>query len=416
MAHIISQTTMFDYSEIEKLGDLERLLLVFEGMEDEELMKKLEKHRKNGRDDYPVRVMWNLIIALRVFEHKSVNSFRRECNRNSQLRRICGLDEGKRRKHIVPKARVFTGFFKLLEIYIDDVKKIFEEQVDYLYDTVTDFGKTLAGDGKIINSYAKSKCKEEQTDNRSENDAEYTIKEYHYEDSNGKKQVKRTTHFGFKVNIICDVNTELPIGFNVKRANYCEKKAMKELLEGLDEKQLKIAIALLLDRGYDSIELIRAIKEKGITPVIDIRNMWKDGESTKQYKDTNIVYNAKGEVFIIDEQSKQQKMKYEGYDRQKKCLRYSHNNKTYRIYTSYDERIFLPIARDSEKFKKLYNGRTAVERLNGRLDRDYMFEDHYIRGLRKMELMITLSFVVMNGMAKGKIMNKIDSIRSLKVI
>lgn len=317
MAHIVSQTTMFDYSEVKKLGDLERLVLVLEGMKDEGLMRKLEKHRKNGRNEYPVRVMWNLITALRVFEHKGVEPFRRECKRNSQLRRICGLKEGKRRKHLVPAARVFSGFLKLLEIYIDDVKEIFEEQVDYLYETVIGFGKTLAGDGKIINSYAKGKCEKKQTDNRSENDAEYTIKEYHYEDSNGKKHVKKTTYFGFKVNILCDVETELPIGFNVKRANYCEKKAMTEPLESLDEKQLKAATALLLDRGYDSIELIRAIKEKGIIPVIDIRNMWKDGESTKQYKDTNIVYNAKGEVFIIDAQSKQQKMKYEGYDRQK---------------------------------------------------------------------------------------------------
>jgi len=416
MAHIISQTTMFDYSEIENLGYLKRLQLVLDALKDEELMIILEKHRKNGRNENPVRVMWNLIIAMVVFEHRGVASFRRECKRNSQLRRMCGLVDGKRRKHIVPESRAFTGFFKLLEIYKDEVKKIFEEQVDFFYNTLNDFGKTLAGDGKIINSYAKSRRKEEQTDNRSENDAEYTIKEYHYEDSKGKKQVKKTTYFGFKVNIICDVNTELPIGFNVKRANYCEKKAMTELLEGLDEKQLKAATALLLDRGYDSTELIRTIKEKDIAPVIDIRNMWKDGESTKQYRETNIVYNARGEVFIIDEQGEQQKMKYEGYDRQKKCLRYSYNNKRYRIYTSYDERIFLPIARDSEKFKQLYKGRTAVERLNGRLDRDYMFEDHYIRGLKKMEIMLTLSFIVMNGMAKGKITEKISSIRSLKVI
>ena len=30
--------------------------------------------------------------------------------------------------------------------------------------------------------------------------------------------------------------------------------------------------------------------------------------------------------------------------------------------------------------------RTEVERLNGRLDRDYMFNDHFIRGLKKMEI------------------------------
>jgi hypothetical protein len=61
---------------------------------------------------------------------------------------------------------------------------------------------------------------------------------------------------------------------------------------------------------------------------------------------------------------------------QKKCLCYSYQGKTYKIYISYDERVFLPVARNSMKFKRLYKGRTAVERLNGRLDRDFMFEDH----------------------------------------
>jgi hypothetical protein len=152
----------------------------------------------------------------------------------------------------------------------------------------------------------------------------------------------------------------------------------------------------------------------GITPVVDIRNCWKDGEATKQYKDTDIVYNYKGDVYYVDDQCEMHKMKYEGYDKQKKCLRYSHEGKIYKIYISYDERVFLPIARDSEKFKKLYKGRTSVERLNGRLDRDYMFENHCIRGLKKMRLMVSMSLVIMNGMAIGKLQNDRKGIRSLK--
>ena len=80
----------------------------------------------------------------------------------------------------------------------------------------------------------------------------------------------------------------------------------------------------------------------------------------------------------------------------------------------------LPIARDSDKFKRIYKGRTAVERLNGRLDRDYtlkgtrMFEEHCIRGLKKMTLMVGLSMIIMNGMAIGKIKNGKEKIRSLK--
>ena len=94
---IITQINLFDYTVIEELGDLERLDLALEGIADEQLMQKLEAKRGKGRDDYPVRVMWNLLIAMIVFCHKTVESFRRELSRNSQLRRMCGLyDYGSR--------------------------------------------------------------------------------------------------------------------------------------------------------------------------------------------------------------------------------------------------------------------------------------------------------------------------------
>jgi hypothetical protein len=426
---MIPQINFFDYSEIEKLGDLERLTLAFAGIDDEALMRKLERVRGNGRDEYPVRVMWNFFIAMKVFGHNTIESFRRELSRNSQLRKICGLydyEHGKR-KHLVPPARVFTGFLKKLAKFQSEADKIFEGQTFELFELLPGFGETMAGDGKYIDSYAKGKAKEQTaTDNRTENDAEWSVKEYHYTDSNGNGKVKKEYHFGFKAHIICDVGTELPMAFSVTAANTDEKKEMQKLLECplISENARKGAIKhMLLDRGYDSTEMIKRVKGMGIAPVTDIRNCWKDGEATKQYKDTDIVYNYRGDVFYAvtgkDEKSggsivKYEKMKYAGYDRQKKCLRYSHEGKIHKIYISYDERVFLPTARDSYKFKKLYKGRTAIERLNGRLDGDYMFENHCIRGLEKMTLMVSLSMIVMNGMALGKIKSGKKGLRSLK--
>ena len=46
----ISQISIFDYTEIENLGDLEKLKLFLENVEDDELCEILEKERKNGRN------------------------------------------------------------------------------------------------------------------------------------------------------------------------------------------------------------------------------------------------------------------------------------------------------------------------------------------------------------------------------
>jgi hypothetical protein len=405
MAKIISQQTVFDYSDVEVLGDLARFQLAVEGIDDEELMKKLEDKRGHGRDDYPVRVMWNLFIAMKVYSHRTVASFRRELDRNSQLRKMCGLNDFSRKKHVVPPARVFTHFFNLLETEQDGIDRIFASGVGELHELILDFGANLAGDGKYLDSYAKRLSKESnpKAGNRAENDAMYSKKVYHYTGSDGKGHTKTETHYGFKAHLICDVATELPVAYEVTAANFGERKAAFRLLSKISETQKAAAKTLALDRGYDSTELIVSVKSLGICPIVDIRNCWKDNEKTRQYKDTDMVYNYKGEMSIADGKGELHRMRYKGYDKTKNCLRYEYGGRIYKIYVNHDERVFLPVARDSKKFERLYNGRTSVERLNGRLDRDLMFEDHCIRGLRKMKLMVGLSLIIMNGMAIGKI-------------
>ena len=405
MARIISQISFSDYMEIEILGDLERLKLTMMALNDEELMRRLERRRGNGRNDYPIRVMWNLLIAMKVFGHRRVASFRRELYRNSQLRRICGLEDYGRKSHLVPPARAFTNFMRLLASEQEEVDKMFRELVIKLSEELPQFGETMAGDGKYLDSYTKRPAKNPNPNagDRAEKDAAWSGKEYHYIDKKGKEQVKMEWHHGFKAHLICDVKTELPVAYNVLAANSDEKKTMIEMLAKLPHELKERAENLLLDKGYDSTEMIQAMKGAGIKPIVDIRNCWKDGEVTRQYKNTDIVYDYQGNVYFVDDSGEQRRMVYEGYDCQKKCLRYSYKGKIYKIYIRYDERVFLPIARNSKKFARLYKGRTAVERLNGRLDRDFMFEDHCIRGLKKMRLLVSLSLLIMNAMALGKI-------------
>lgn len=100
---IIPQISIFGWEEIEKLGDLERLRLVLEYMPDEELMRQLEKERNKGRDDYPVRAMWNSILAGIVYQHETIEKLRQELSRNGQLRFMCGFKgEGVPQRGCIP--------------------------------------------------------------------------------------------------------------------------------------------------------------------------------------------------------------------------------------------------------------------------------------------------------------------------
>ena len=108
---IIPQQKLFGWEDIEKIGDLDRLRLVLEFMLDEKLMQHLELERGQGRDDYPVRAVWNSILAGIVYQHASVASLTRELSRNGQLRDMCGF-----KGDAAPPQWVYSRFFvKLFE-------------------------------------------------------------------------------------------------------------------------------------------------------------------------------------------------------------------------------------------------------------------------------------------------------------
>ena len=424
--NIITQISIFDYMEIENLGDLKKLKLFFENINDEKLCKLLEEKRKNGRNDYPIRTMLNLIYAMKIFGHRSVESFRRELSRNSQLRIACGLNEGEykylgKRKHLVPPARVFTGFFKLLRKYKKEIKEINKELIKYMYENLEGFGKDCAVDGKYLDSYAnkfhKSKAKN-KTDERAEHEATSSCKTYYMKDGTSKKE----WHYGYRAHIICDAKYGLPIEWKVTPASNSEQKELdkmiKEMSQSEERYKLEVMENLMADAGYDSGSRNKRLKEEyNINPVIDIRHMWN--EKIKEVENQMLAYNEDGEVFLILDLGKYEKLKYLGYDKQNKALRYGRytkGRKVYRVPLATDYRVFVPIARDSKKFKTKYKMRTEVERLNGRIDRDYMFNDHFIRGKKKMNMMLTLSFIIMLSMAKGHIKKKQTNIRSLTKI
>ena len=92
------------------------------------------KNKKKWKKYYPVRTMLNLIYAMKIFGHRSVESFRRELSRNSQLRIACGLSEGKykylrERKHLILPARVFTGFLNKLKDCKTEIKEIYKNGI-----------------------------------------------------------------------------------------------------------------------------------------------------------------------------------------------------------------------------------------------------------------------------------------------
>ena len=89
----------------------------------------------------------------------------------------------------------------------------------------------------------------------------------------------------------------------------------------------------------------------------------------------------------------------------KGCQR-CHVSGAVRIKLSQDRRVFTPVARSSYQWKRLYKKRPSVERINSRLDVSFGFEQHFIRGQKKMKLRVGLALMVMLAMALGRVKEK----------
>jgi len=419
---------LFTWQEVEASSDLERLRLVLDHMGDEGLMRKLEEHRKWGRDDYPIRPVWNSVLAGIVYQHVSVDSLRRELSRNGQLRDQCGFDPQKG-SGAVPPPWVYTRFLRLLFKFEEEIEGMFDCLVDALKELLPDLGLSVAVDSKAVDSAGRP-TKEKKGDGRRDMDADWGKKRYHGQREDGTLWEKVVTWFGYKIHLLVDTTYEMPISYEVTKASASDTKHLLPLVEDLKEKHPQIHGDIdkaAADKGYDSEENCRRLyDEHGIKPVIDIRRMWRDKETRLLDPGCadNIVYDEVGAVYCICPKTGEQRpMAYGGFEKDRGALKYicparaygltcsggpecGHAMKSERVSLEIDRRIFTPVARSSYAWERDYNRRTAVERVNSRLDVSFGFERHFIRGQKKMEMRVGLALCVMLAMAVGRIKEK----------
>jgi hypothetical protein len=434
---IIPQKHLFKWNEVERLDDLHRLRLVLEHLPDEPLMKVLERARGLGRNDYPIRAVWNSLLAGTVFQHNGIESLRRELQRNAPLRELCGFDVvlGVR---AVPTSCAYTRFLRVLKEHVAEVQAVFQQLLRLLMAELEDFGRYLAHDAKAIPSCArapKNTAAAKPADGRRETDADWGSKTKHEINEQGVVVEKTFSWYGFKVHLIVDATYDLPVAFQLTKASWGEQPVARSLYRKLAQDQPKLierCEAAIGDRGTDDTALIVQLwDEHGIKPIIAIRHDCKQ-ELTRRVSTTrNVIYDQEGTVSCCCMSNGEfHKMAYAGFEQDRQSLKYRcparhyglecpdrgrcHVKGAVRIKLSEDPRVFTPIARSSYAWKRLYNKRSSVERVNSRLDRSFGFQEHFIRGQRKMELRLSLATLVMLAMAHGRIKEKQkDKLRSL---
>lgn len=481
------EPSLFDWDALDAHSDLARFTLVRDHLPDEAIIQALEVHRGHGRDDFPVKAMWNAVLAGIVFQHESMESLLRELSRNPALLQACGFnslpvqtapaaqlvrDEVSGRMTVVrtPAGECVYAVphswnmsrFLLNVIELEDeqslVSAMSQTLREQLMEILPDFGQHPGYDGKAIQSHSTGQIRQASGET-SDPDAAWGKHETRGIDSKtGQAWSKVKSWFGYTLHLVADTQHEIPVAFEVTPASGSEHISLRRLIGEVFEQTPELAArcqTFSADRGLDSAETkARLWDDYRIRPLIDTRLLWRDEKQAADYdpaqpitrplnpeRADTLVYTERGSMHCICPATGEQRdLAFQGFEADRNTLKYRCPAAAYDLdcqgrhlchqmgdvkpgtfgrivrikLDEQDRRIFVPTPHGSPAWKRVYKGRTAMERLNNRVDHSFGFEKHFIRGKAKMQTRLGLALAVMMAMALGHLKaGRKEQIRSL---
>lgn len=431
----------------------------------------LAQRRFSGRSDWPVDAMLRSLYAMSVLQHRSTESFRRELMRNPTLMIALGFELKARpdssgsdcnqfSPYRVPSAAAFSRFRRQL-MKVEHKTGVLRQQFDQLRDRFAqrcpDFGQRTGFDGKSIESHSTGrKTRTDPASGRkitSDPDAAWGCHRHYSTDAKGQEKVVEKYWFGYTLNILGDVNYELPIDFRLVPANDNENPVCEAMVgEFIDSQWGKRCESFVADRGLDNDKLRRKCHENGILAVIDTRSLWQaENPDPDQLRAPTRSLDADvydtmlrtecGDLYCrCPKSGKIRPMNYQGYESKRGTLKWvcpasvydltctgreechrlgkvraGARSRVVRTRVDADnlrQRPALPPS--TMKWNRLYNQRSALERINSRVADGFMLHSHYLRGRQSMGLKITISMTVMMAAANFAIqLNQPEQVRSL---
>ena len=351
-----------------------------------------------------------------LLRHATIESCLGELRRNAALRRLIGIDS----ESGVPKKWNMSRFLTVLGSapHRELLREVFDRMVRPLGEVVSDLGRETAGDSSGLSCRTQAQANVEGLPEPSGGRKEYV-------DEAGTV-VKVHEWFGYKFHLLVDVRHEVALAWRISATSRGDNEELPALVaqarSNLPEGRMK---TLAYDKAADDGKVHEALGKAHIKPVIQNRSLWKEElERMLPGHDgaSNVVYDESGTVYCYDKASDppvRHRMAYIGNEPSRGTLKYrcpsmhegwtcpGHGRcnegliygKCVRVRRDIDLRRFPPIPRATKQFERLYRGRTAVERVNGRIKVFWGADDGNITGAPRFHALLGVVMVVHIGLA-----------------
>jgi hypothetical protein len=229
-------------------------------------------------------------------------------------------------------------------------------------------------------------------------------RDYSDHDAQWGAKSKDYIFFGYKVHLIVDTKSQLPLDVRVTPANEGDSPQAKSLLKGAKKWHPEAKIdSSSMDSAYDSYENYRfAIEEIGVAPIIALNPRGRIDAITSGslYLSEDGSYTCVGGFKVVywGKDKRRGRLKFRCPQAAGRCqclfrstCSLSHYGKTFYLHPNRDYRLVGPIPRGTDLWQEKYNARTSVERAYSEEKGSHCLANPRVRGLSKVKIHVHLA-------------------------
>ena len=156
--HVSIQNPLFPRDELQDHPALVTIEELLATIPDTELLEGLRQARGRGRDDYPVRVLWGVVVLTAVLRHRDFERCLGALRRNPSLRRLIGIEQDSQ----IPNGWNVSRFLDVLgpSPHRLRLEEVFNQMVEWLGEVVKDLGERTAGDATARHTLTRNQIEQ----------------------------------------------------------------------------------------------------------------------------------------------------------------------------------------------------------------------------------------------------------------
>jgi hypothetical protein len=345
-----------------------QLAEVLDSPEIASLVSELEATRWTGRPGYPLRSMVGMALAKSIY---AVPTWTRTV---ALVREHAALRAAIAPSGDVPSVYACYRFTAKLRTYSDMLTGSIDGVTASLHAQLPEYGRNIAIDGSDMPAYANG---QRFVRNGGPERERFSDPDATWGHRSAVSTRKGGGYYGFKLHAAVCTATGLPVAWTVETASAAEPHTVTPLIDTAKARGFAVETAAM-DRGYDVRHVYDACEDRDVRPIIPL----KQTPGVKQGWHTPPTCEH-GE------------WRFAGADYHRKATKWRCPTGECKPASQWIkvERLFPLIPRDTPRWRKLYNGRGAVEREFGRLKNDWALSPLRVRGLERVRLHADLTIL-----------------------